>query len=434
VPRGSERSRAMSVFLGPLEISGYYGNLESGFRELGVDARLVTLQPNPFGFEQAQRNPWPARLAQWTVLRHRGASAPLRLVTGSLYVAASVLLLFWTLRRFDSYIFSWGESILPRNADLPLLRLLRKNVVVVLGHGSEARPPYMSTPADGTPPFSTEDVRRLRDATARVAAKVRKAERWSTRVIGLPTTAQFLRRPFVDFYALGIPTAAATIQAAPAAATNAPIVVLHVPSKPAVKGSPRIRETMETICARHPEVVFRELSGRPHSEIVAAIAECTFVVDQLWSDIPMAVVGTEAATLGKATVIAGYAWDVWDELLSPDEWPPTITTHPDLLLETIERCVTDPTAVTTIGDDARRFVAERWSPAAVAARYREILRGDPAAGTLVDPADIRYAYGCGASSDDVDAMVAALADAYGAAALRWPAARAAYGLASGGAE
>lgn len=425
------REKPPTVFLGPLEISGYYGNLERGFTEIGVRARLVTLHPNPFGFEQPQPNPWPARLVSRAVLMHRKAAAPVRLITGGLYLLACVLVLLWSLPRFNSYVFTWGMSLLPWNLDVPLLRLLGKRVIVVLGHGSEARPPYMSTPPPGSPPFAGQMLRRLAAETDRTARKVRRIERWATWVIGLPVTGQFFTRPFANFYALGIPTPQPA-DGAPKTSVDgldvAEIVVVHVPSKPEVKGSAFIRECMDTIVARYPHVRYVELTGRPHAEILQAIRGATFVVDQLWSDIPMAIVGTEAAALGKATVIGGYAWGYWKRFLAAEDWPPTVTTLPEDLLATLESCIADVGGMAELGAQARQFVATRWSPVAVARNYLRILAGDIPDDWLIAPSDITYGYGCGVSREHVDVMVKGLADRYGTHSLRWPLASQVYEL------
>lgn len=417
-----------SVFLGPLEISGYYGNLERGLREIGVAARLVTLHPNPYGFEQAERNPLPARLAVHAVLIHRRAPTPLRIFTGGLYLIACLLVLAWSLPRFDSYIFAWGESLLPRNLDLPVLRLFCKKITVVLGHGSEARPPYMSTPLEQSPPFSDRAFASLNAETRAVCKKVRRIECWAHTVIGLPTTGQFFRQPFINFYSLGLPTPA------PAAAQESGIIqketgrvrVLHVPSKPLVKGSLLIRQCMEVLTSKYPFIDYVELTDRPHAEILEAIERATFVVDQVWSDIPMAVVGTEAASLGKATIIGGYSWRVWQEVLAAEDWPPTVLTTPECLLETIESCILDPASMVEIGARARAFVETRWSCSTVAANYMRLLRGETPRAWLVDPSGIDYGYGCGVSRSNVNDMVLGLVERYGFGSLRWSKAQKVY--------
>jgi hypothetical protein len=422
------RDRDPRIFLGPLEISGYYSALERGFHEQRVTARLVTLFPNPFGYTQATRNPWPARWAHRIVFRHRTVPAPLRVVTGGAFVLASLLLLIWALPRFSHFVFSWGTTLLPRQADLPLLRLFGKHVTVVVGHGSEARPPYMATP-DAPVPLDESALVALARSSASIAARLRRLERGADIIIGLPTTSQFLERPFVDFMALGIPTPAAGAAAAPAGeAAAGEFVILHVPSKPEVKGTAQIREAARRVSDRTPGVRYVEISGRPHSEVLEAIRTASLVVDQLWSDIPMAVVGTEASAEGVPTLIGGYSWNVWRERLAPEATPPTFWFEPDQLESAIEERIADPDGTRKTGALARDFVTREWAPAAVASRYLQVLRGEAPAAWLVDPRSVVYGYGCGVSRENVDIMVSQLVDAYGIGSLRWRDAASAYHL------
>ena len=423
------KDRAPKIFLGPLEISGYYANLERGFAAGSVSARLVTLHPHPLNFEQPQPNPWPARLSCAVVLIHRRVPAPIRILTGAVYLFACLATLLWSIPRFNTYIFSWGVSLLPGNLDISLLRLLRKRVVVVVGHGSEARPPYMSTPEGWTGTPDELAIRTLRNRTVRLARSIARIERWASDVIGLATTGQFLRREFVDFYALGIPTPLPA--SAPATPPGDPLarskfVVLHVPSKPEVKGTAEIRRCMTSIVAAHPHVRYVELSGRPHAEILDALANCDLVVDQLWSDIPMAVVGAEAAALSKPTVIAGYAWKFYSDMLHHAAWPPTVMCAPDQLEATIAACVQDPQAMVALGQRSRDFLANNWNPASVAERYLRVLSKTVPAEWIIDPGQITYGLGCGVSEENVRLMTNGLISSYGIASLRWPAAARVY--------
>ncbi|TAM71931.1 MAG: hypothetical protein EPN48_00580 [Microbacteriaceae bacterium] len=422
------------VFLGTQEISGLYRNLEIGMVGLGVSARLIITHPHPFAYDQLTPNPWPARIATAAVLRHRRTSGMVRYVWAIAFAVASAILLVWSLSRFDAYVFGWGLSILPGNLDLPILRLFRKRVVVVMGHGSEARPPYMSTPEEGTTLLPTKKMLGdLELRTRRVSSTVRRIERWSNVVIGLPTTGQFFSKPFVNFYRLGVATAES---ASPSRhdddlTTARPIVVLHVPSNPRVKGSAVIRACMAEVVAEFPSVTFREVTGVPHDEVLTAIRECTFVVDQLWSDIPMAAVGAEAAAEGRAAVISGYAWDTWASLLRPEDMPPTILTTPEALKTTIVDAIQQIEATRAIGEAARRFVRSRWNVSAVAANYLRVVTGNIPAEWIVAPADVRYGWGCGVSKEKVETMVVGLVSTYGQRALRWRSATQAYDFLAG---
>jgi hypothetical protein len=195
-----------------------------------------------------------------------------------------------------------------------------------------------------------------------------------------------------------------------------------------VKGTAYIRRIMAEVIERHPEVRYQELTNASHDEVLRAIDECTFVVDQMWCDIPMGAIGAEAASRGRATVISGYGWDLWREASEPDGLPPTFLTTPDQMKATILRCIAAQEEVDSVADSARVFVTSRWNVEAVAANYLAVLRDEVPAGWIVRPEDVRYAWGNGVSMDDTRAMVDGMVRHRGIGSLAWPGATEAYGL------
>ena len=61
----------MRVFIGPVEIAGYYSQLAEALRGIGVDAVAVDLSANRFGYDRTRRlNVW-VRAARWAARRYR---------------------------------------------------------------------------------------------------------------------------------------------------------------------------------------------------------------------------------------------------------------------------------------------------------------------------------------------------------------------------
>ena len=53
------------VFIGPIEIAGYYANLAQGFREIGIDCDYITYRSHLFGYGGETRPPALLRVAQF---------------------------------------------------------------------------------------------------------------------------------------------------------------------------------------------------------------------------------------------------------------------------------------------------------------------------------------------------------------------------------
>ncbi len=335
--------------------------------------------------------------------------------------------MIWAIPRYNTFVFGWGMSFLPGNVDVLVLRMCGKKVVSVLGHGSEARPPYMSTPPEPVP-LSLARLATLARETDRVARRVRRLERWSTHTIGMLATAQFLTKRFIDFYYIGLPTPQREIPIKEDSAEQ--FTILHVPSNMAVKGTVHIREAVKQVIKRHPQTKYVELSGVPHAEVMTAMSNATVVVDWLWSDIPMAVVGTEAASMGTATVISGYAWPQWDawEKKNPGRRPPALYATPDTIVDVIEQAVVDVEKTKATGREAREFVATKWARSRVATNFVAAVNNELPTEGYLEPDDVTYLWGAGVAQQDVKQTVGDLVRSHGITALRWERGEKLYGM------
>jgi hypothetical protein len=75
---------------------------------------------------------------------------------------------------------------------------------------------------------------------------------------------------------------------------DGPLIILHAPSNPIVKGTATIRDVMGRICDREGgRVVYRELTGVGNTEVLAALDEAHVVVNQIYAQMP-SVFGIEA--------------------------------------------------------------------------------------------------------------------------------------------
>lgn len=403
------------------EVAGYFGNLERGLRSIGIQADFVDRSGDTFqyrrpGFSRriantarrardrsANRPSAPASRA-WE-LALRPARADRQLAHACLFVPAIV--------HYDAFIFNWGESLLPRNLDLPILRRLGKRVVWVF-LGSDHRPAYLSgraARADGPRGISgvTESRRRK--------ARVELAERYADWIVALPASAQFHSRPFVHFLRMGIPFAAAGDESAAHPFAGSGVRILHAPSDPLSKGTDAIRGCIDRLRAEGHRIDYVELTGRPHRAVVAALRACDLVVDEVYSDTPMAVLGTEAAFFGKPTVVTGYFAPLVRGELAADVIPPVAFDLPDQLVALVRRLVVDEADRRQIGERAQRFVREQWAPERVAERFMRLIDDDVPPDWAVTPGQLRYVHGWGLSEEDGRRAVSAVLEAGGPASL-----------------
>lgn len=415
--------RKPRVLIGPLEIAGYYSALEGGLLSLGVSCRFVELQRHPYTYPTARRQPALVRLAA-AIRKQRKCTRTGRLIRRMLKNIERRLTDVWLIGaivRYDVFILSFGRSFAPSGWDLRLMRRLKKRVIVNLGHGSEARAPYlggtyrMKTGVD-TETFSIE----LRAATQRVATDVRRWESLATIIVGAPlSTATLATRPFVSLYALGIPVRHQIRNPLPKTChpDDGPVRILHAPSNPLLKGTDEIRIAIANLQARGWSISYEEIQGKRHSEVMEAILRCDFVVDQLWSDTPMAGFAAEAAACAKPSVVGGYGWDALALVLPVEDWPPSATCSPSEAEATIERLVLDREHREHLGQAAREFVEGRWSATEVAQRWLRVILDEIPEEWMFDPHKNAYLYGCGQPRYETRRNVRLLIDRFGIDAL-----------------
>lgn len=403
------RARPRRIFLGLTEIAGYYSSVAASLEQLGHQADVVTLAPHPFGYATSASAP-ARRAERWArAMVDAGARfGPVRLLAEGL---ARVGLMVWALIRYDAFVFGFRNSFLV-GWELPLFRLFGKPVVSVF-HGSDHRPPYLDgVVASGR--SSYELVRR----TASVKRLVRRFERGSTVVVGNPLSAQLHERPLVTFQAIGT-LALDTAGPAPAPPSSGDrLRLLHAPSVPAAKGTPLIREAVQQLRDEGVDVELVEITGRPNAEVLAALAACHLVVDQLYSDTFLAGFAAEAAAAGRAAVVGGYGFDELERALPAALVPPGYRCRPDELLDTLRRLATDHNDITRTGAAARSFVADGMSAPMVAERFVRLLDGDVPDEWRFDPADSDYLLGACLPEQEVDRIGREIVARHGLSALR----------------
>lgn len=389
------------VFLGLSEVAGYYHQLAEGLRALGLQVDHVTLRPHPFGYSR-EPAPFQRRVHRLVALGDR--SRVLRLPVESMVRLA---LLVYAITRYDSFIFGYRNSFLI-GWDLPLLRLFRKRVISVF-HGSDSRPPYLD-PVTSRGLSPNELVR----ATKRTWRVCRRFERWSHWIVCNPMSAHFFQRPVVIFQKVGTPTPAVDVE--PYRTTDTPIL-LHAPSDLDAKGSPHIRAAITSLRRKGYRFEYIELFGRSNSEVIRAIDDSAFVIDQLYSDTTLAGFATEAAARGKASVVGGQCLQELFGLLGDgSDQVAEFTTQQDLETS-LQHLLDNPSKAIELGRKARHFVTAEWSTVRVAERVYSLISDHPTDDWLFDPGTIECTCGM-LPQTQVNTLVASVIQVGGKQALR----------------
>lgn len=387
-------TRVPRVFIGLREVAGVGRSLKAGFDEIGVECAFLNIGYHPHKYEARNNPPWADRLgrASQRLGRHfTGAWWKRILWIGFVQNLFSVLAFPRALLRYDAFVYiSVGSFFF--FFDLPLLKLFGKKIVFVF-LGSDSRPVYLNG-------YVVSSTGRGAMWKAVVLARTQKTivwliDRFADVVVNMPPQAHFHTRPYASLLHVGLPVVAPPPDPGAAASPPPRPRILHAPSKTGPKGTDRIRAMIAALRSRGLDFDYVEVTGRPHAEVLEEIARSSFVVDELYSDTPMAVFASEAASFGRTAVIGSYYHAQVAAVLAPGDVPPTVFCHPDEVERSIERLLAERTLREDLGQRARAFVTGPWSAAAVAKRYLRLIEGDVPPEWMLDPRDIRYVEGTG---------------------------------------
>jgi hypothetical protein len=374
--------------MGPGEVAGFFAGLKHGFEEIGVEAEHFLLFPSSFGYvaqDHYLAGPYARAQRVWfhgpRLLRPLGHAYALFL---------RLLIVLEAIRRYDVFIFP-GLGSFFRFYELPLLKLLGKKVIVIF-FGSDARPPFFSGRHVDDDGQAADPARTFTEAKA-MLRRIRRVERHADWIVNHTGTDQFFTRDYIRFAAMGLPVRPPKPTAG--AGDGGAIRVVHAPSRPIAKGTPIFRRAVEEIKAEGHPIDYIELRGVPNTQVLAELADCDFVLDELYSDLPMAMFATEAATFGKPAVVGSYYADDYDRDNPGLERPPTLFIHPDETKAAVRRLVEDEAYRLELGGRARDFVRRHWSPAAIASRLVNIVEGRVPEEWIARPRDSLYIWGWG---------------------------------------
>lgn len=411
--------RSRRVFIGLVEVAGYYASLKQGFETNGHSVTFVTANDHVFGYSDETRN-WIERLtASW--VRREWEMEPWGLwerLPAWVRGTARWLLVTWLGLTHDWFIFSAARSFETNgHATVRQLRRMGRKVVFIC-NGSESRARFVDgtgyAERDETPVVAS----RLARETRAIHDNLHEMHASATFVVDNPVSAHFHPGPFVNWYSIGIPTRTHGV-GDPAPRTEKVIRLLHSPSYPRMKGSAEIRRVVEKLKAEGWPLDSIELTGVPNSEVLRHISECDIVLDQLFSDQPMAGFAREAALFGKPAIVAGYGfWEHASKTVSEAEWPPSLMCRPQELDATLHTFLQQGRpAWEALGAKARAFILRQWKAEDCAARLAEALNHAPRQEWWVDPMQMNYLWGCGQSAMQVREMVATLLLTHGESAL-----------------
>ncbi|MGI8602770.1 MAG: hypothetical protein ACR2OZ_07190 [Verrucomicrobiales bacterium] len=317
-----------------------------------------------------------------------------------------------------SFVFVCGTSVLPWLLDLIILKWLGRTVIHVY-LGSDSRPVYLNGKSvlDLCDTHGVLDVRGARKMLADQIRRLNTIYKNSLLVVDNPLSGLLHSGPYVNWFAMGIPTRVVTHQKPMKINPGEPIRILHAPSAPEIKGTDRIRQVIADLKAEGWLIEYQELCGVSNDTVLRRIECCHLVIDEMFSDVALAGLGAEAAARGRAVVVGGYGWEAVRKFGDSFPIAPSIRIHPDNLRNELRILLANPQLILENGAALFRYVNSCWTAQAVAERYLLLLCGQFSDAWWVEGPKLDYVGGMGASQTVIETAIRAIVEDGGLSAL-----------------
>lgn len=383
------------ICIGPGEVAGYFSGLKEGLDELNVPSEHFVLMPNKFGYQESS---YFLKNTYLYVAQLRNAKFSLFRWIGYFLEAFLRLCVFlYAIFRCDVFVFPGSGSFFKFN-DLFILKLLKKKIIVVY-LGSDARPAYLSGKHldDLGKPFDPVQVEK---EIAKQARWIRTVEKYADVIVNHTATGQLFTRNFVRLHALGMPVKNPHEKSPSNKSANV-FRIVHAPSRPLAKGSMVFKKAIEDLRTEGYEIDLIELVNVPNRVVLDELSNCDLVLDELYSDVPMAMLATEAAAYAKPVIVAGYYAEQYTIDNPSCVVPPTLYVLPTEVKEAIRKLIDDEGYRLSLGKRACEFVSKYWNTRVVAENYMRLLEDTEAVKSWeCNPMSLTYYWGWGLSQDN----------------------------------
>lgn len=411
----------MKVFIGFADVAGFASRLGSLLAKSGHEVVWINTAPNYLN-PQTEKQEGVREIAPWFFRfskRLKDKFYPLYFVLTPLLYVGKFAAYVSGLRQSEVMVFLGCGNLLPGYLDRQLGRATgRRTINVFLG--SASRPVIMGGSGLHMAEKSDRQLRKLARKLRRQRRRVGEIAEICDEIVENPLCSQFQPRECVDWFRLGFPSGGELFEAAAGESLeneSEVVTVLHGPSKPRIKGTDRIRQVIEKLSAEGLPIDYVEITGIPHAEVLKRIARCDFVIDELYSDSPLAGFASEAAWFSKPAVVGGYGWELLRKLPSGEWMAPSATCRPEELEETVRSLVTDRARREELGADAKRYADEFLGLPGFVDRFENVLNGEVPEEWYFDPREICYIHGLGQSEEDLRAGLKCYVDRFGVEGL-----------------
>jgi hypothetical protein len=341
------QDRDLKIFIGPTEIANIGAILANALGERGIRVTVVTWKVRPL----------MAGMKYDLVLDYPGLGPFRRRLTYLYHVLKFIA-------QHNAFIFLFGNSLLPYNLDLPILKLLgKKTVMWFLGDDIRHHESLEAAAKKASLKYYISlDQGAGQRALKRKMRMIHMVEKYADHIISYPSFSQLLTR---EYETVRLPLDIRNIRYN--SVPNPRPIVVHAPSDDKVKGTSYIIQAVERLKNEGHEFDFNLFRNTSNIKVRGTLSEADIAVDQLFATHG-GMFALEAMAAGCA-VLGGNI----PEFSGHQPELPIMHTDPDNIYHNLKLILGNPELRRELGEKGRRYVEKYHDSSRIASNIIELL-------------------------------------------------------------
>jgi len=332
----------MRVLHAPTEISGQVITIARAQRELGIRSDVLVFDRDPRGYE-----------CDINLSLHGKPKVIIRLLQLINFIRC--------LFKYDVFHFHFGWSLLPRNLDLPILKLFRKRIIMQYW-GSDVRQ------LDIARKYKYYYARETK-INPREEEHKRNKIKWINKFADATITGyellEYVPNSFITELAIDLSKIRFV---GVKSEKNKKLKIVHAPTNRLKKGTKYILEAVERLKSEGYDFEFVLVENRSHEEALRIYEDADIIVDQIAYG-QHALVAVEGMAMGKP-VLSYIREDI--EKYYPTL--PILNTNPDTIYDNLKLLIENPELRRELGEKGRKYVEEMHDSKKIAKQMIELYK------------------------------------------------------------
>lgn len=270
---------------------------------------------------------------------------------------------FLSCLKYDVYHFHYGRSLLPYNLDLPILKLLKKKIIMNYW-GSDI---LQSDLAINFTEFSLDDLEKIYPNLKN--EKIRNKIKRIDKIVNKSLVGDFSLLPYSpNSMVIRQAIELEYIPFIKAKKNNSKIIIVHAPTNRKIKGTEFIISAVEKLSSEISNIELIIVEHKPHSEAIEIYKKADIIVDDILQG-PYGIFAIECMALGKPVLC-----HIHKNLVSYYEELPIINTSPKTIYGDLKKLIENPRKIEEIGRKGREYVEKNHDSIKIAKQLIDIYR------------------------------------------------------------